>query len=100
MKQLVDIRSMIGQQVQFKVTHLDYSPEIAAARVELVDHLSLQIDGKYLHITLFAGEGFVAADSRCLPRRIQNPEDTATSIALDKELHLKGTIKIWDFHNN
>lgn len=92
-KDLLRLRNMVGQHVHFKVTHLDHSPQISAARVELMDKRLLHLDG-YLHITVLVGEGIAAADSKHLPMRVQNPEDTATAIHLDEELHLEGTLKM------
>ncbi|GMH43609.1 hypothetical protein BSKO_11531 [Bryopsis sp. KO-2023] len=82
----------VDRTIEFKVTHVDYSQQVSAMRVEIPDALALGIEQEYLHITLIVGEGFKPVDSNFLPARIADPSDEATGIPLAEPLHLVGKV--------
>lgn len=81
-----------NEEVAFLITHIDHSPQIVAARVEITEGLPFRVEKAYLHITLIVAEGSAAVDANRLPQRIIDSTDEAVSIPLTVPVSFTGKI--------
>lgn len=81
-----------SQEVRFLITHIDCSPQVTAARVEILDGIPFDLQQIYLHITLIVAEGSAPVDANRLPQRIIDSGDEAVTIPLTAPVSLVGKI--------